>query len=123
MNLMLSLLERLPQSELSGFQMVLTEEHHKHKKDSPSGSARRILEVVKGRGYEKIPTHVTRAGGVVGVHTVKLFSDEEELQITHRVENRSVFAKGALLGASFIGQTGRKPGVYRMQDVFELEEK
>lgn len=111
----------LPVSARESFEAVLSEEHHLHKKDSPSGTAKTLLGVLKERGYENVSTQVTRAGAIIGTHTVKLISEEEEITLCHRVTDRKVFAKGALQGAVFV--LNRMPGLYTMDDVFEGDDK
>ena len=123
MNVMFRLLSELPKKSKAGFEAVLLEEHHRHKVDSPSGTAKRILEVLKEREYDQPEVHVTRAGGIIGTHSVKLISDREEIEIVHRVSNRSVFAEGALLAGLFLCRENRAPGLYSMWDVFDLEDK
>lgn len=115
MNLMMRCLRLIPGQ--AGFSAVLLEEHHRHKKDSPSGTAKRLLEILQGQGYAEVPVHVTRAGGIRGTHSVKLISDAEVLEIRHEVTDRKVFAEGALRAALFIAKQ-QKPGFYGMDDVF-----
>jgi 4-hydroxy-tetrahydrodipicolinate reductase len=99
-----------------GFSTVLDEDHHLHKKDSPSGTAKRLLEQLRQAGYEQTPVHVTRAGSTVGTHTVRWIADGEEIVVQHRVTDRKIFARGALWGAQFLlRQT--KPRLYFFDEV------
>jgi 4-hydroxy-tetrahydrodipicolinate reductase len=116
MNLMMAFLRRVPVPESLGFDRVLNEEHHRYKKDAPSGTAKGLLEILN-EGGPPLQVNVTRAGGIKGTHSVKWVSDEEELVIEHRVIDRKVFAKGALLGARFLLKN-KVPGVHRMEEVF-----
>ncbi|MEK9145867.1 MAG: dihydrodipicolinate reductase C-terminal domain-containing protein, partial [Elusimicrobiota bacterium] len=59
-----------------------------------------------------------RAGDVAGEHTLILAGPGERLELTHRAHSREVFARGALLAASWL--LGRKPGLYSMNDVLGL---
>ena len=59
---------------------------------------------------------VTRGGGVVGEHAVRFLSELEEIAVSHRAFDRSVFAAGAVEAARWIA-AGRDPGLYSMQDV------
>lgn len=111
------MLKAIPPTANRNFEAVLTEEHHRHKKDAPSGTAKTMLGILAERGYPDIPVHVTRAGAIIGTHAVQWISDEEEITLVHRVSNRRVFAKGALIGAVFLAK-GKKPGLYSMDDVF-----
>ncbi len=95
--------------------IALTETHHIHKKDAPSGSAlalRRSLEQVS-----KLPVQVfsRREGETVGVHEVIFETEEEKIVLTHMAKNRSAFAKGALRAALFIAE--QPPGFYTMSDL------
>lgn len=103
---------------LSGkdFVAVLEEEHHKHKQDAPSGSAKRLLEALGKAGFERPTVHVTRAGSIVGNHRVRFLADGEELILEHRVTDRRIFAKGALGAAQFLLQR-QEPRVYRIEEM------
>jgi 4-hydroxy-tetrahydrodipicolinate reductase len=116
MNLVLALLKQIPRG-LTGFDVVLEEGHHKHKKDSPSGTAKAMIAALESAGHPPGQVLVTRAGGIVGVHAVKLISNDEEITIEHRVADRKVFARGALQAAAYLLQQ-KKPGMYQMSDVF-----
>jgi 4-hydroxy-tetrahydrodipicolinate reductase len=59
-----------------------------------------------------------RGGSVVGDHEVIFAGDSEQIRLTHRAENRDIFARGALKAAQWAA--GQKPGVYSMQDVLGL---
>ena len=69
--------------------------HHINKKDSPSGTA---LLLKKELEKLKIPTSIEseRKGEVIGLHTITLIGDNEQLIITHNAENRDIFAKGCV---------------------------
>lgn len=113
------------------------EMHHRFKKDAPSGTAARILEIIleqrkqaadavrHGRsgiiGERKrteVGVHALRGGDVVGDHTIVFAGLGERLELAHRASNRAIFARGALRAAGWI--TSRPPGVYDMQDVLGL---
>ncbi|MBN1592833.1 MAG: 4-hydroxy-tetrahydrodipicolinate reductase [Candidatus Coatesbacteria bacterium] len=137
MNLMF-LLARLLGNSLGDFDVEIIEAHHRHKKDSPSGSALRIAEnVAEGRQVNlndfavfgrhgktldrpqgQIGMHSIRGGGIVGEHTLLLAGDGERLEVTHRVESRRTFALGALMAAEFVSKAS--PGIYSMLDVLGL---
>jgi 4-hydroxy-tetrahydrodipicolinate reductase len=119
---------------LEGYDVEITEAHHKHKKDAPSGTALAIAEVIAdtlGRNLrevavygregiaprqpEHIGIHAVRGGGNAGEHTV-LFADEgEQVQLIHRAYSRRTFAQGALRAAKWVH--GRAPGFYAMADL------
>ena len=117
------------------------EVHHRLKKDSPSGTARRLVEVldeVYGLDYEKdtrhgrvgmtgersrseVGVHAIRGGDVVGDHTVMLAAPGDRLELVHRASSRETFARGALRAALWArDQRNNLPGLYDMQDVLGL---
>lgn len=85
--------------------------HHKEKKDTPSGTARRLMEEIEGLSFESI-----REGEHFGTHEVIFESDEDQMTLIHRAKNRKGFAKGALLAAEWM--IGRK-GIYTFDDYLE----
>jgi 4-hydroxy-tetrahydrodipicolinate reductase len=113
----------------------IVEAHHRHKTDAPSGTALALgeaaaqgrgtpLEAERGRdgtGLKRnqgaIGFAAVRGGSVAGDHDVLFLGPEERLILSHRAENRSIFARGALAAARFLH---RKPaGLYSMRDVIE----
>lgn len=102
-----------------GFDVVISETHHVHKKDAPSGTALKLGEAVaKARGdsdTSAISYEVERRGEVPGDHEVAMRSPTEELRFAHSVTTRQVFADGALKGARWL--VNRNPGLYQMRDV------
>lgn len=118
MNWMIRALREFPLRPEFGFEAVVEETHHAQKKDAPSGSAKRVLESLAQAGYPQPTVHVTRGGDVVGLHRVRFLGGGEEVVIEHRVSQRVVFAKGALMGAQFLlKQT--EPRIYRMEEVLK----
>lgn len=120
------------------FDLEVVEMHHRLKKDAPSGTARRLAEILteaRGLSYEsdvrhgregmpgertrtEIGMHAIRGGDVVGDHTVIFANNGERVELTHRASSRDTFAKGALRAAKWAA--GRAPGLYDMQDVLGL---
>ena len=101
-----------------GYDVEVVESHHKHKKDAPSGTAKRLAELLasaRKQPADAVPVHAVRAGDIVGDHTVILAGPSERLELTHRAQSREVFAQGALRAAQFL--IGRKPGLYDMSHV------
>lgn len=121
------------------FDIEVTEMHHRHKIDAPSGTAVRLLEilnqetgtspetdVVHGRvGLTgprppcQIGMHTLRGGDVVGDHTVLFAADGERVELTHKASSRLTFANGAVRAAAWLAN--RPPGLYDMQDVLGLK--
>lgn len=120
MNLVLSLLQSVPIPPSLGFDVAVEETHHVKKKDAPSGTALSIIKTLEETGQENIQVNSIRAGSVKGVHKISFIGQDEEFSIEHRVFNRTVFARGALLAAHFLVK--QKPGLYSMEDLWKNEE-
>ena len=100
----------------------MTEAHHKHKKDAPSGTAKALARIIKdASGKEDIPIESIREGEIIGDHTVFFDGEFETLELTHRAKSRDVFASGSLLAAKFASQ--KKRGLFSMQDVLGIQEQ
>ena len=94
----------------------LSEEHHRAKKDAPSGTALQLLELMKPYGNGPAPAIAsTRAGFIPGNHAVGFDSEADTIVLEHRARNRQGFAEGAVLAARWIA--GRK-GFYEFRAVF-----
>ena len=116
----------------SNFDIEMTETHHRYKVDSPSGTAlflRNAIDPSKKletcnhyksqRTKPQIGMHSIRGGGVAGEHSVRFISDSEELEISHRAFNRSLFASGALVLARLLHS--KKQGFYDFGDISTSE--
>ena len=102
-----------------GYDVAIVEAHHRHKQDAPSGTAKRLAEVLgAAQGGAAVPVQSVRAGDIVGDHTVVLAGPAERLELTHRAHSREVFAQGALRAARFVAS--RPPGLYDMADVLRV---
>jgi 4-hydroxy-tetrahydrodipicolinate reductase len=102
------------------FNVEVIEMHHRMKKDAPSGTAKRLLEILReARGDDcEVPVHSIRAGDIVGDHMVLLAAKGERLELTHRAGSRETFALGALRAARWVVE--QPPGLYDMEDVLGL---
>lgn len=100
--------------------LVVQEEHHRNKKDLPSGTANALVQSAKARGYLSKEVFSVRAGDIRGTHTLRFIFPNEELKISHQVLDRSVFAFGALKAAVFVAKI-KKPGKYSFEDVLRGE--
>jgi 4-hydroxy-tetrahydrodipicolinate reductase len=107
-------------TELLGrdFNPEIVETHHKTKKDSPSGTAKTLAEILKRERNCEIPIQSIREGDVVGEHTVSFRGPGETLQLSHGAQNRGIFALGALRAAKWI--VDKPAGLYSMHDVLGL---
>lgn len=98
--------------------VAIHEVHHKGKKDAPSGTALRMQEVLaKSHLTPEIPITSQRLGEVPGEHTAIFALPGEQLEITHKASDRSIFARGAILAAKWLYQ--KPAGLYDMQDVLK----
>jgi len=137
-NLLFALTRRAAAVLGADYDAELVEMHHRFKKDAPSGTAARLLEIIleeraltaaalrhgrSGITGERPPTevgvHALRGGDVVGDHTVIFAALGERLELTHKAGDRAIFARGALRAAAWV--VTRPPGVYDMQDVLGLK--
>jgi 4-hydroxy-tetrahydrodipicolinate reductase len=98
---------------LSRFKASITEWHHVHKKDAPSGTA---ISWMNELGFD---THISsfREGDIIGVHELTLESGTESIVLRHEVRDRGVFAEGALFVADLLIQNKHsiRPGLYELQ--------
>ena len=100
------------------WEVEITETHHSAKKDAPSGTAKRLQEILKQTRGKDVPAHALRIGDVVGDHTVTFGTAGERIELTHRAGSRETFARGALRAAKWVVK--QPPGLYDMQDVLGL---
>ena len=98
------------------YDFSLSETHHIHKKDSPSGTALLIEKEVKKATQKQIPIQAFREGEVFGIHQFTALSPFEKIEINHEALDRKLFAKGALDIAGWLWQ--KPPGFYEMADFF-----
>jgi len=138
-NLLFKLVQISAETLGKEFDKEVIEIHHRKKKDAPSGTAKRIAQILAQtekekldrvgvfgregimgeRKKEEIGIHAVRGGSVVGEHTVLFAGKGERLEITHRAESRQIFARGAILSAKFIAQ--KEVGLYDLQDVLGIK--
>jgi len=138
-NLLFELVEKVA-AQLEGYDIEIVEAHHNQKKDSPSGTAKKIAEIIAGaqkldlgkagiygrkgltgpRKKDEIGIHAVRAGDIVGDHTVLFAGRSERIELVHRAHTRDAFAWGAVKAAKWI--SGKPCGLYSMQDVLHKGE-
>jgi len=100
-----------------GYSARVSETHHKHKKDAPSGTALSIKKALEP-AYPKIEITSTRTGEVIGEHHLYLDGPADGLVLSHVAKDRSVFARGALEVALWLCKD-KNSGLYSMQDFLE----
>jgi 4-hydroxy-tetrahydrodipicolinate reductase len=100
---------------LSNWSVEITETHHIHKKDAPSGTALTLGKAVQAGGG-KTPSYTShREGEIIGDHTVQLTGAGEFIQLRHNALDRDIFAQGALEAAARIYQ--KPAGLYQFSDL------
>ncbi|MDE6661080.1 MAG: 4-hydroxy-tetrahydrodipicolinate reductase [Anaeroplasmataceae bacterium] len=112
------------------FDIEIVEAHHHHKVDSPSGTAKMLLESAQMAtgftpnyerlGYcprkpDEIGMHSIRGGSIVGEHEVLYCGEDETITLKHSAQSKKIFAVGAIKAAHFL--VGKPVGYYNMEDV------
>ena len=138
-NLLLELVRKAAEVLGPEYDVEVTEMHHRHKKDAPSGTALMLAKsAAAGRGADfdkatiygrqgevgerpvgEIAIHALRGGSVVGDHTVMFAGDVERVELTHRAQSREAFAAGAL--KAVVWAAGKCPGAYNMRNVLGFD--
>ena len=138
-NVTLKLLEMAAKAMATGYDIEIIEAHHRHKVDSPSGTALKMGEVIatalgrdlkdcavyarEGVTGERDPSTIgfasIRGGDIVGDHTVLFAGTGERIEITHKSSSRATYAEGSLRAARFLD--GKATGLFDMFDVLNLK--
>ena len=116
-NVLFSILPEIAKRLGPDYSIEIVEAHHKTKKDAPSGTAKKLAEILNESTRREIPTHSVRLGDIVGDHTVIFCGNSERIEIKHQAHSRDLFALGALRAAKWI--FGKPAGLYSMQDVLK----
>ena len=105
----------------------ITDLHHRHKRDAPSGTAQHIAQHVaqitgqaishniSPRQNNHLHIHSQRSGEHIGHHTVTFTNPWEQIRIEHTVFDRSLFAREAIHHTLWLAQ--QKPGIYHIGDI------
>jgi 4-hydroxy-tetrahydrodipicolinate reductase len=137
-NLLAALVKRVAKTLGEDYDIEILEMHHNKKIDAPSGTALMLgRAAAQGRGVDLAKRSVRgrdgmtgarrpgdigfaslRGGTVVGEHSAIFAGPAERVELTHRAEDRMIFARGALHAAQWA--RGQKPGLYSMADVLNL---
>jgi 4-hydroxy-tetrahydrodipicolinate reductase len=115
-------------NQFADYDVSMTETHHVHKLDAPSGTAITLAEGIlsqmdrkdkwvkeRATAADELPIHSIREGEVFGIHTIRYDSDVDSITITHDAKNRGGFALGAVLAAEY---TVNHSGFLGMSDLF-----
>jgi 4-hydroxy-tetrahydrodipicolinate reductase len=139
MNVLFALVGKLASMLGEDYDIEIVEQHHRFKKDAPSGSAITLAEnickatgsnfsdtVIFGRHGKdalrkkgQLAIHSVRAGDITGVHSVIFGTTGETISLNHTANNPDCFAKGACLAAAWL--VGKKPALYSMADVLNIK--
>lgn len=116
-NVLLAVLGQIAKKLGPEYSVEIVEAHHKAKKDAPSGTAKKLAEVIKDVTKKDIPVHSIRLGDIFGDHTVVFCGNSERIEIKHQAHSRDLFAVGALKAVKWIMH--KPAGLYTMQDVLK----
>jgi len=139
MNVLFALVGQVANMLGEDYDIEIIEQHHRFKKDAPSGSALTLAENIcqaTGRDYPgsirhgrhgkdalrqkgEIGMHAVRAGDITGIHSVIFAAPGETVTLNHNAATRDNFVKGALRAAAWL--PGKKPGYYSMANVLGLK--
>jgi 4-hydroxy-tetrahydrodipicolinate reductase len=115
-NLLFRLL-KVAAGTLKNYAASIQETHHIHKKDAPSGTAKRMAEILIEQGFNIKPEDIKsdRYDEIVGDHKVLFESEVDRIELSHSAKTRDIFVEGALKAAQWV--VGKEPGLYSMDDV------
>lgn len=137
-NLLFKLVEEVAKVLGEDYDTEIVEMHHHHKKDAPSGTAKKLGEIIAkawGKDLQDIGVYgrsgfvgerkrgeigimALRGGDVVGDHTVIFAGPGERIELTHRAHSREAFAQGAVKAIRFV--ISQSPGLYSTKEVLGL---
>ena len=133
-NLLYRLVDTAARVLRDDYDVEIVEFHHRRKKDAPSGTARRLAEIVRqatgrnklvygreGQVGEKAADEIgvvsVRSGDIVGEHYVIMGTEGERIELVHKASSRRAFARGVLRAIRFVRD--REPGLWTMDDVLD----
>ncbi|MFA5094415.1 MAG: 4-hydroxy-tetrahydrodipicolinate reductase [Candidatus Omnitrophota bacterium] len=115
-NLLFRLVKEAAAKLSKDYAVKMVEAHHIHKKDSPSGTAKRLAQIIKEASMREVDDIKSiREGEIVGDHKVTFEGPYDVIELSHSAKTRDIFAKGAVAASKFV--FGKEPGLYDMQDV------
>ena len=104
-------------SELN-YTPVLTETHHQHKRDAPSGTAKTLGEALQPEFAGRLDIHSIRAGEVIGKHDITFYGNDDQISLGHDAKDRALFARGAIEAAIWLCGQAQESGFYTMRSYF-----
>jgi len=137
-NLLFDLVKKVSSVLDDEYDIEVIETHHRYKKDAPSGTAKKIAEIIAkerniklddkavygrcgnvgARNRGEIGIHAIRAGNISGEHTIIFNSLGERLELTHKAYSRDAFAEGAIKAVHYIFK--EQKGLFSMKEVLSL---
>ncbi len=140
MNVLFSLVGKVAEMLGDDYDIEIVEQHHRFKKDAPSGTALTLAENIcnaTGRDFPgsvnngrygkealrkkgDVNVHAVRAGDITGIHSIIYGTPGETITLNHTANSRDTFIMGALRAAKWI--VGREPALYSMKDVLNIKE-
>ncbi len=119
-NLVFGLIRQASQITGNDYAITLSETHHVHKKDAPSGTAKTMADIAEQYANTMVKDIASiREGEVIGDHTITFESPVDLISIHHHAKTRDIFAEGSLVAAKFLSK--KKKGLFNMQDVLGLK--
>lgn len=116
-NTLFSILPEIAKKLGPDYSVEIVEAHHKAKKDAPSGTAKKLAEVISQITKKDVPMHSIRLGDIFGDHKIIFCGNSERIEIKHQAHSRDLFVVGALKAVKWI--FGKPAGLYSMQDVLK----
>lgn len=130
----LKMLLKAALKQLPEWDIELIEEHHNRKVDSPSGTAKELVDLIQKerenvklvygrnpdsgkRSKEDVGIHSIRGGTIVGNHKIMLSGEQEGIEIKHEAISRDLFISGAMRLAEFLYK--QEPGFYKVEDAYK----
>ncbi len=117
MNVLFSMLPEIAKRLGPDYSAEIVEAHHKAKKDAPSGTAKKLAEVINQVTKKDVPVHSIRLGDIFGDHQIIFCGNSERIEIKHQAHSRDLFVVGALKAVKWV--FGKPAGLYSMQDVLK----
>ncbi|MFC1703596.1 4-hydroxy-tetrahydrodipicolinate reductase [Candidatus Omnitrophota bacterium] len=115
-NILFRLVKEASEKLSKGYTVKVTEAHHIHKKDAPSGTAKRLAKVVQDASGQQVDDiQSVREGEIVGDHEVKFEGETDSITLSHSAKTRDIFVQGALVAAKFVAT--KEKGLFDMQAV------
>ncbi|MFH0762406.1 MAG: 4-hydroxy-tetrahydrodipicolinate reductase [Candidatus Omnitrophota bacterium] len=116
-NVLFSLLPEIARRLGPDYRIEIVEAHHQAKRDAPSGTAKKMAQVLADAARREIPVHSIRLGDITGDHTVIFCGNSERIEVKHQAHSRDLFALGALKAAKWA--FNKPAGLYSMEDVLD----